>query len=97
MENMKIRKVNGTSQKKCNCGSWLKHWEKFSRQTASFCPVENCLEMDLIGAHVKKDDSEDNNWYIFPLCGKHNAAKGKTLKVSDNYELVSADVSETCG
>ena len=94
---MKIRSVNGSSQKKCNCGSWLKHWEKFSGQTANFCPVENCLEMDLDGAHVQKDDAHDENWYIFPLCGKLNAAKEKPLEVSDRYELVSANISETCG
>jgi len=97
MENMKIRNVNNTSQKKCNCGSWLKHWEKFSKQTASFCPVENCLEMDLEGAHVQKDDSKDKNCYIYPLCGKHNATKEKSLEVSDIYKLVSANISETCG
>jgi hypothetical protein len=53
--------------------------------------------MDLIGAHVQKDDSKDKNWYIYPLCGKHNATKEKSLEVSDIYELVSANVSETCG
>jgi hypothetical protein len=63
--NRKIRNINGTSQKKCNCGSWLKHWEKFSMQTASFCPVENCLEMDLNGAHVQKDDSKEKTGPFF--------------------------------
>jgi len=94
---MRIRNINGTGQKKCRCGSWLKHWKKFSMQTASFCPVLDCLEMDLEGAHVQKDDSKDDNWYIFPLCRNHNAAKGQSLEVSDAYELVSANVSETCG
>jgi hypothetical protein len=96
MENMKIRNINGTSQKKCKCGSWLKHWENFSKQIANFFPVENCLEMDLVGAHVQKDDPKDKNWYIYPLCEKHNAAKGKSFEVSDTYELVSANVRKTC-
>jgi len=94
---MKIRNINGTSQKKCNCGSWLKHWENLSKQKANFCPVRNCLEMDLVGAHVQKDDSKDENWYIYPLCEKHNATKEKSLEVSDIYNFVSANVSETCG
>jgi hypothetical protein len=97
MKNMRIRNINGTGQKKCSCGSWLKHWKKFSGQSASFCPVMNCLEMDLVGAHVQKDDPADKNWYIFPLCGKHNAAKRQSLEVSDAYEFVSANVSKTCG
>ena len=94
---MKIRNINGTSQKKCNCGSWLKHWENFSKQTTSFCGEINCRGKDLSGAHVQKDDSKDNKWYIYPLCGKHNAARGQTLDVSSAYKLVSANVSETCG
>ncbi len=27
---MKIKNINGTSQAKCSCGSWLKHWQNFS-------------------------------------------------------------------
>ena len=94
---MKIRNINGTSQKTCKCGSWLKHWETFSRQTASSCGVITCIEKDLEGAHVQKGDSDDQKWYIYPLCGEHNAARGQTLDVSILYELVSANVSETCG
>jgi hypothetical protein len=97
MENMIIWNINGTGQKKCNCGSWFKHWEKFSEQTAIFCPVINCLEVDLEGAHVQRNGSEDKNLYIFPLCRIHNADKGHSLEVSNIYKLVSANISETCG
>jgi hypothetical protein len=97
MENMIIWNINGTEQKKCNCGTWFKHWEKFSKQTATFCPVRNCLEMDLEGAHVQRNGSEDKNWYIFPLCRIHNADKGHSLEVSNIYKLVLADITKTCG
>ncbi len=39
----------------------------------------------------------DSNWYIIPLCKTHNGEKGKSLIISDNIKLVSANVSETCG
>ena len=93
---MKIRNINGTSQNTCKCGSWLKHWEKFSGQKATYCPASTCTKKDLVGAHVQKGGgSKDQNWYIYPLCGIHNKHKGE-LEVSDSYKLVSANKKETC-
>jgi len=40
---MKIKNINGTSQTTCACGSWLKHWEKFSGQTVTYCPATGAL------------------------------------------------------
>jgi hypothetical protein len=94
---MKVHNVNGTRDTDCNCGSWLDHWRKFSRQAfLSFCPVDGCLRGDLVGVHVQKAELGDRNWYIVPLCAEHSQATG-TINISDIYRLVSADVSETCG
>ncbi len=92
---MKIRNINGTSQTTCKCGSWLKHWEKFSGQSVIYCPVVACMNKGLVGAHVQKSDSSDNKWYIYPLCNAHNQSTG-TLDISDTYKLVSANKKETC-
>jgi hypothetical protein len=92
---MKIKNINGTSQTTCACGSWLKHWENFSGQTTSYCPVDKCVNKDLVGAHVQKANSSDERWYIYPLCAAHNQSKGE-LQVSDYYKLVSANKKETC-
>ena len=94
-ENMKIRNINGTSQATCACGSWLKHWEKFSGQTVMYCPVDQCVRKDLVGAHVQKDGGFDNDWYIYPLCSAHNQSTG-VLDVSATYSLVSVNKKETC-
>ncbi len=95
---MKIRNINGTSDNTCKCGSWLDHWKKFSGLSISiYCPVLSCYEKTEVGAHVQKDNSTDNSWYIVPLCKSHNAEKGKSLEVGDSTKLVSANVSETCG
>jgi hypothetical protein len=94
---MKIKNINGTSQTTCACGSWLKHWEKFSGQSTAYCQVSspNCMNKDLVGAHVQKSDSSDEKWYIYPLCSAHNQSTG-VLEVSDSYKLVSANKKETC-
>lgn len=94
---MRVRNVNGTSDNKCNCGSWLDHWKKFSRQSLpSHCVEKSCTNPPEVGAHVQKDSSYDSGWYIIPLCQKHNA-KTASLEIMDSTVLVSANVAETCG
>ena len=94
---MKVKNINGTAQNRCNCGTWLSHWEKFSGQKAIFCQADGCINTDLVGAHVQKGGGDpDQSWYIYPLCNRHNQYKGE-LDVSDSFELVSANVEETCG
>lgn len=95
---MRVHNVNGTSSNTCKCGSWLKHWEKFSRRSLpSYCPESSCYKKPTVGAHVQKDSSTDKGWYIVPLCDDHNRQTGKSLNLSDSISLVSANVSETCG
>ncbi len=95
---MRVKNINGTSDNTCKCASWLDHWLRFSGQTLpSYCPEEKCLHRPEIGAHVQKDSSTDNNWYIVPLCKTHNGETGKSLNISDSIALVSACVGDTCG
>jgi hypothetical protein len=79
----------------CQCGSWLKHWEKHSGQTLSFCVEMDCMEKNLVGALVQKVNPLDNDWYIIPLCHVHCAAPGE-IEISDNYRLVAGDTMENC-
>ena len=95
---MKVTNINGTSDNTCKCGSWLDHWKKFSQQALpTHCPEKSCIEKPELGAHVQKHGSSDSNWYILPLCKKHNAQSGGTLEVSDYVALAPANVKETCG
>jgi hypothetical protein len=87
--------MNGISDTTCSCGSWLEHWKKFSGQPVTICPVGNCYNTDLVGAHVKLSGGYDSNWYILPLCNAHNQS-GDEVNVPDAYKLVSANKSETC-
>lgn len=95
---MKVRNINGTSQNTCKCGTWLEHWKNFSNQSLpSHCVEKSCYQKPMVGAHVQKDNSSDNNWYIIPLCNSHNNETGKSLDIMDGTVLVSANVAETCG
>lgn len=95
---MKLTNINSTSQNTCNCGSWLNHWKHFSgRPMPERCPDLYCFKQAEVGAHVQKKDSADRNWYILPLCHTHNAQQGGSVEVIDEFPLVSANVSETCG
>ena len=93
---MKVRNINGTSQTNCKCGSWLKHWEKFSGQKAGLCCEKKCTKSSVVGAHVQKSDSSDNSWYIIPLCTGHNNKKGEEIELYGSPTLVSANKSQTC-
>jgi hypothetical protein len=91
---MLIKNIPGTSDRKCKCSSWLNHWLKFSRQRTDYCQVIGCFNTP-IGAHVRYADGPDNKEYIFPLCDEHNKTD-EILNVSDIYQMISANQSETC-
>jgi hypothetical protein len=91
-----ITNINGTSDTSCNCGSWLKHWQNFSKQSLPrYCPAEGCYQTDLIGAHVQRAYSLVRKWFIVPLCSAHNASQSD-LDVDDTITFVSANKCETC-
>lgn len=94
----KVRNINGTADNVCRCGSWLEHWKSFSRQQVpTACPEATCLDRPEVGAHVQKEDTDSDKWYIVPLCRRHNALTGKTISICDAVPLVSAAVADTCG
>jgi len=93
---MKVTNLKGTGDNICKCGGWLKHWVKFNNGDDVYCSEELCGKRSEVGAHVQKADSDDDNWYIIPLCKKHNET-GDTLTIVGEEYLVSANVSETCG
>jgi hypothetical protein len=95
---MKVKNINGTSARTCRCGSWLQHWKNFSKTAISqYCYEKKCVGKPEVGAHVQKDNSTDESWYIVPLCMTHNAKTGESLELVDSAVLVSANVSLTCG
>lgn len=93
---MKVKNLRGTADKKCNCGSWLEHWENYTQLQRFICSVKGCSNIAGVGAHVIKVDSNDNNSYIVPMCYGHNNKNGAVYELKDGTNLVSANVQNTC-
>ena len=68
---MKVKNVKGTTDRACKCASWLEHWKRFSKRTATTCKAKGCPNKKSIGAHVKKIGGGDTE-YIVPFCQAHN-------------------------
>lgn len=95
---MKVKNINDTRVTSCPCGSWLEHWKKHSNQPLSiFCAVLDCIQKPEVGTHVQKDGSDDNGWYVVPLCTAHNDAPYWSLYITESVALVSANVDRSCG
>ena len=94
---MEIKNIDASGDPDCKCESWLDHWERFSGQTPTFCPVQDCMNPIELGARVRKEASADSGWYVVPLCLKHGAKTGESFRVNDHVEWVTLDAKETCG
>lgn len=92
---MRVKNINGTSQNTCRCGTWLQHWRNLSGQYTVTCRALGCSRIDISGAHVQKDNSDDNRWYIVPFCVLHNRAS-HLVELEAGTALVSANKKETC-
>ena len=94
---MHVINVNGTSQNRCRCGSWLDHWKRFSGSSLPmYCSETSCRKKPTTGAHVQSDGPVNGDWYIVPLCDDHNRRTGKTLELVAGTILVRANVHQTC-
>jgi hypothetical protein len=93
----KVTNINGTSDSKCKCGSWIEHWENFNggQSRPTYCSEKTCTKKDLVGAHVQKADSTDKKWYIIPLCTEHNKSTSD-LELVIAINFAPANKQETC-
>ncbi len=104
MSQLVVKNLNGTSDNKCKCGSWIAHWSKYNPfgSERAICVVSGCSNDARAGAHVQlKNEGTDNSWYIVPFCSAHNnhmntdempLKPGVTIA-----HLARANVSLTCG
>jgi len=92
---IKIKNITPTPHYGCTCGTWLKHWEKFSGKKSPQCAANGCNTTATLGAHIQKTVSEDGAWYVLPLCEAHSEIVSE-IEISAEYKLVSADTNLTC-
>jgi hypothetical protein len=94
---MRVKNINEIRLKKCRCGSWLKHWQKYSHEKLPvLCPVNGCFMPPDFTAFVQEDGYINDEWFVVPLCATHSSQEGGYLDL-DRVALVPADVSKTCG
>jgi len=94
---MTVKNINGTTDNPtCPCGSWIKHWEKYTGLPALGCAEIHCTEQATVDSHVQKQ-GEDRSWYIVPLCKTHNGKHGQELRISDNVNIIPVTVRHKCG
>lgn len=74
---MFVKNVNGSGRFPAPKGyaSWLDYWKSQTRINPTCCSTDNCLGRNLVGAHVQKAYSNDQRWYIVPLCASCNNRK----------------------
>lgn len=92
---MKVKNLNGTALKRCNCGSWIQHWHNYCKRTATICKAKGCSAYATIGAHVSKYNSVDQKHYIVPFCHAHNRQPG-AITLNDGTCLAPANKNTTC-
>ncbi len=84
----------GTSDRKCNCGSWKQHWiNNTDKSWPPVCSINECEKDATLGAHVYNPDAEGE--YIVPACELCNQIT-KTFDLKSGVTVVSANKSETC-
>ena len=83
----------------CGCGSWKKHWIKFSGEPwPAQCSVAGCKLQATEGAHIVRvgNDTPDDE-YIVPACYSHNNDHDAEFDLKHNIVLVPANKQKTCG
>ncbi len=96
-----VKNANGTTKDpKCTEGAyWIDHWSNFMNFTRAVCSRKDCCKTtELVGGHVKKVDSDDNNKYIVPLCREcYKLSSDVVYEVNDNLLVPVSHSNWTAG
>ena len=98
---MKILNIRGTTDCKCRCGTWKRHWINMTgNEWPKKCGVLGCRNPAQVGGHIRLDDRRTgNHWYILPMCFACNGRKGKLVgaRMNPEIEIAWAQKAGTCG
>jgi len=84
----------GTGVRDCKCGTWKKHWIKFSGKAwPDLCSVVGCDEKPILCAHVINSNVSGEK--IVPMCDSCNK-RVDTFSLRPNVYIVSANTADTC-
>lgn len=92
-----VKNRNGTAELSCKCGTWLKHWENFTKTKAIKCSMVRCFNyQNLVGGHVIQCLSDDRTTYIVPICNSCNQKSSEECYDVGDTVLAPSNVAETC-
>jgi len=93
-----VRNITGREPDppKCGCGTWIRHWEKNSKQSVKKCCALACFSKATDGGHVQRKDIKENSWFIIPLCHDCNVQFGKEFDVNDDTFFVPVGELSNC-
>jgi hypothetical protein len=96
--NFFVRNLNGTSGRRCRCGTWIDHWRRFSNGARITCARLECQNSAILGAHVQIVDRRyGRDWWIVPLCyACNNRMNDQTMHIDRRTIMISANVRFTC-
>lgn len=83
-----VKNIKGSSDNNPPSGysSWREYWEVNKKRKFSFCSCTTCSKDAEVGGHVKKVYGS-NEWYIVPICTRHN-----NFSYTDSYEVKDEDL-----
>ncbi|MBL4830915.1 MAG: hypothetical protein JKY55_13655 [Aliivibrio sp.] len=87
---MKVKNITENTSE-----NWLTHWQEFSEAKLGMCVERSCISLATVGTHVQKSESNDEEWYVVPLCSAHSQKAGEEIKLFGN-PLVPAKMSVIC-
>lgn len=95
-----LKNEPATSDRECNCGTWIGHWKTYAKQsTVPTCIVDGCEEVATVGAHVEFTKIADREGlsFIAPMCDAHNKDRSLEFKSKSGYRVARGNQQETCG
>lgn len=85
-----IKNVNNIYLPVGSHASWYEYWTNSSNQWLICCAERSCTKPISQGAIVQNAETDDDKWYVVPLCRKH-ANCNETLDIGD-VQLVEIEI-----
>lgn len=91
-----IRPLPGNKSSRCDCPSWMAHWEKCKGMKAIVCQELNCKNEEIVAAHVIKPMFSNRKTFVIPLCREHRAHHHGEFQIKAQGFLINIEPEESC-
>jgi hypothetical protein len=91
-----IQPLPGNKSSRCQCPSWMAHWEKCKGMKAIVCQEFHCKNQDVLAAHVIKPMYSVQKTFVIPLCREHRAHTHEVFQIKAKGFLINIEPEESC-